>query len=217
MQRMDIVRQITDAGVVAVIRAESREQAIKIVDAVKKGGIKIIELTMTVPNAVEIIKELCDLNSEHELIIGAGTVLDSETAGACIRAGANFIVSPCLNPDVIKLCNRYRIAVMPGVVTVRDAVEAMECGVEIIKVFPASLFGPAIISALKGPLPQANFMPTGGVTLDNLKDWVKAGAVAVGIGGELTKGAKTGDYGLVEKTAAQFVEELRKARAEVRK
>ena len=217
MQRMKIIKQISDAGVVAVIRAESREQAVKIVDAVKKGGIKIIELTMTVPNAVEIIKELCDLNSEHELIIGAGTVLDSETAGACIRAGADFIVSPCLNPDVIRLCNRYRIAVMPGVVTVRDAVEAMECGVEIIKVFPASLFGPAIISALKGPLPQANFMPTGGVTLDNLKDWVKAGAVAVGIGGELTKGAKTGEYGLVEKTAAQFVEEFRKARAEVRK
>ena len=217
MQRMKIIKQISDAGVVAVIRAESREQAVKIVDAVKKGGIKIIELTMTVPNAVEIIKELCDLNSEHELIIGAGTVLDSETAGACIRAGADFIVSPCLNPDVIRLCNRYRIAVMPGVVTVRDAVEAMECGVEIIKVFPASLFGPAIISALKGPLPQANFMPTGGVTLDNLKDWVKAGAVAVGIGGELTKGAKTGEYELVEKTAAQFVEELRKARAEVRK
>ena len=217
MQRMKIIKQISDAGVVAVIRADSREQAVKIVDAVKKGGIKIIELTMTVPNAVEIIKELCDLNSEHELIIGAGTVLDSETAGACIRAGADFIVSPCLNPDVIRLCNRYRIAVMPGVVTVRDAVEAMECGVEIIKVFPASLFGPAIISALKGPLPQANFMPTGGVTLDNLKDWVKAGAVAVGIGGELTKGAKTGEYELVEKTAAQFVEELRKARAEVRK
>ncbi len=217
MKRLKIIKQISDAGVVAVIRAESREQAVKIVDAVKKGGIKIIELTMTVPNAVEIIKELCDLNSEHELIIGAGTVLDSETAGACIRAGADFIVSPCLNPDVIRLCNRYRIAVMPGVVTVRDAVEAMECGVEIIKVFPASLFGPAIISALKGPLPQANFMPTGGVTLDNLKDWVKAGAVAVGIGGELTKGAKTGEYELVEKTAAQFVEELRKARAEVRK
>lgn len=217
MQRMRIIRQITDSGVVAVIRAESREQAIKIVDAVKKGGIKIIELTMTVPNAVEIIKELCDANSERELIIGAGTVLDSETAGACIRAGADFIVSPCLNPELIRLCNRYRIAVMPGVVSVRDAVEAMECGVEIIKVFPASLFGPAIISALRGPLPQANFMPTGGVTLDNLRDWVKAGAVAVGIGGELTKGAKIGDYSLVEKTAAQFVEEFRKARAEVTK
>jgi 2-dehydro-3-deoxyphosphogluconate aldolase/(4S)-4-hydroxy-2-oxoglutarate aldolase len=217
MKRIKMIEKIIAAGVVAVIRAESKEKARQIVEAVKKGGIRVIELTMTVPGAVDIIKELCEANGNHELIIGAGTVLDSETAGACIRAGADFIVSPSLNPDVLKLCNRYRVAVMPGVVTVRDAVEALEYGVEIIKVFPASLFGPEIIKALKGPLPQANFMPTGGVTLDNIQDWVKAGAVAVGIGSELTKGAKTGDYKLVEKTASQFVEQFQIARAEVKK
>ena len=217
MKRIKMIEKIIAAGVVAVIRAESKKKARQIVEAVKKGGIRVIELTMTVPGAVDIIKELCEANGNHELIIGAGTVLDSETAGACIRAGADFIVSPSLNPDVLKLCNRYRVAVMPGVVTVRDAVEALEYGVEIIKVFPASLFGPEIIKALKGPLPQANFMPTGGVTLDNIQDWVKAGAVAVGIGSELTKGAKTGDYKLVEKTASQFVEQFQIARAEVKK
>ncbi|KLU65599.1 MULTISPECIES: bifunctional 2-keto-4-hydroxyglutarate aldolase/2-keto-3-deoxy-6-phosphogluconate aldolase [Desulfosporosinus] len=217
MKRIKMIEKILEAGVIAVIRAESKEKAIQIVEAVQKGGIRGIELTMTVPGAVDIIKELCKANTDHELIIGAGTVLDTETAAACIRAGADFIVSPSLNPEVLKLCNRYRVAVMPGVVTVRDAVEALEYGAEIIKVFPASLFGPGILSALKGPLPQANFMPTGGVTLDNIKDWVKAGAVAVGIGSELTKGAKTGDYELVEKTAAQFVGQFQKAIAEVRK
>ncbi len=147
------------------------------------------------------------------VLIGAGTVLDPETARACILAGAKYIVSPSLNVETVKLCNRYRIAVMPGVMTVKEAVEALELGVEIIKVFPGNVFGPQLLSSFKGPLPQANFMPTGGVSLDNVKDWIKAGAVAVGTGGDLTKGAKTGDYELVTETAAKFVEAVKKARA----
>jgi len=217
MKRMAIVNQIIEYGVVAVIRGDSKDQAIKTVEAVKAGGIKVMEVTMTVPGAVDIIKELCELNKDHEIIIGAGTVLDAETARACILAGAEFIVSPYMNLDVVRMCNRYRIAVMPAATTVRDAIEGLEAGAEIIKIFPAGLFGPSIISNFKGPLPQGNYMPTGGVTVDNLKDWIKAGAVAVGIGSDLSKGAKTGDYELVKKTAEQFVSELKKARAEGKK
>jgi 2-dehydro-3-deoxyphosphogluconate aldolase/(4S)-4-hydroxy-2-oxoglutarate aldolase len=215
MKRIEMIKKISDAGIVAVIRATSKEEGIKIVEAVKKGGIKALEITMTVPGAVDIIKELSEIYKDDEdMLIGAGTVLDPETARACILAGAKYIVSPSLNAETVKLCNRYRVAVMPGVMTVKEAVEALELGVEIIKVFPGNVFGPAIISSFKGPLPQANFMPTGGVSLTNVKDWIKAGAVAVGTGGDLTKGAKTGDYELVTQTAAKFVEAVRVAREE---
>jgi len=212
MKRLEIINKICDLGIVAVIRATSKAEGVKIVDAVKKGGIKALEITMTVPGAIDIIKELSEIYKDEDVIIGAGTVLDSETARSCILAGAKYIVSPSLNSETIKLCNRYRVPIMPGVMTVKEAIEALELGVEIIKVFPGNAFGPSIISAFKGPLPQANFMPTGGVSLDNVKDWIKAGCVAVGIGGDLTKGAKLGNYELVTETAAKFVEAVRKAR-----
>ncbi len=213
MKRLKTIQKIVESGVVAVIRAESKEQGIKIIDAVKKGGIKALEITMTVPGAVDMIKELSEVYKDEDVIIGAGTVLDPETARACILAGAQYIVSPCLNPETVKLCNRYRVPMMPGVMTVKEAVEALELGAEIIKVFPGNAFGPSIIQALKGPIPQGNFMPTGGVSLSNVGDWIKAGAVAVGTGGDLTKGAKTGDYNLITETARKFVEEVNNARA----
>lgn len=212
MKRLKTIQKMIECGVVAVIRADSKEQGIKIVDAVKKGGIKALEITMTVPGAVDIIKELSEVYKNDDVIIGAGTVLDPETARACILAGAQYIVSPALNVETIKLCNRYRIPVMPGVMTVTEALEALEYGVEIIKVFPGNAFGPSIIKSFKGPLPQGNFMPTGGVNLDNIKDWVKSGAVAVGTGSDLTKGASTGNYELVTETAAKFVDAVKKAR-----
>lgn len=212
MKRLQTIRNISDYGIVAVIRATSKEDGIKIVDAVKKGGIKALEITMTVPGAVDIIKELSQIYKDEDVLIGAGTVLDPETARICILAGAKYIVSPSLNIDTVKLCNRYRVPIMPGVMTVKEAIEALELGVEIIKIFPGNAFGPSIIKAFKGPLPQANFMPTGGVSLDNVKDWIKAGAVAVGTGGDLTKGAKNGNYELVTQTAAKFVEAVRLAR-----
>jgi 2-dehydro-3-deoxyphosphogluconate aldolase/(4S)-4-hydroxy-2-oxoglutarate aldolase len=213
MKRIETIQKIVESGVVAVIRAESKEQGMKIIEAVKKGGIKALEITMTVPGAVDIIKELSEVYKNEDVIIGAGTVLDPETARACILAGAKYIVSPSLNIETVKLCNRYRIPVMPGIMTVKEAIEALDYGAEIVKVFPGNAFGPSIISAFKGPLPQGNFMPTGGVSLDNVKDWIKAGAIAVGTGGDLTKGAKTGDYDLVTETARKFVEEVKKARA----
>lgn len=213
MKRLETIRRIAESGVVAVIRAESKEQGILITEACKKGGIKALEVTMTVPGAVDIIKELAETYKDEDVIIGAGTVLDPETARLCILAGAQYIVSPSLNPETVKLCNRYRVPVMPGIMTVKEAIEAMELGVEVCKVFPGNAFGPSIISAFKGPIPQGNFMPTGGVSLDNVKDWIKNGAVAVGTGSDLTKGAKTGDYELVTETAKKFVEAVQAARA----
>ena len=212
MRREKVLKSILDAGVVAVIRGDSKEEALKIVDAVSKGGIKIMELTMTVPNPIEVVKEVAEKYKGTNVIVGAGTVLDSETARACILAGAQFIVSPSLDEATLKLCNRYKVTVMPGVMTVKDAITAFEYGVDVVKIFPANLYGPSVIKSFKGPLPQGDFMPTGGVTVANLNEWVEAGAVAVGTGGDLTKGAKTGDYELVEKTAKEFVEAYRKAK-----
>lgn len=215
MERLRTLMRITEEGIVAVIRAESKDQGLKIVDAVRQGGIKILEVTMTVPGAVDIIKEITEHYKNEDVIIGAGTVLDPETARACILAGAKYIVSPSINPETIKLCNRYRIPMMPGIMTVREAIEALELGAEILKIFPGSAFGPDIIKAYKGPVPQGNFMPTGGVSLSNVKDWIKAGAVAVGTGSDLTKGAKTGDYALVTQTAKAFVEAVRAAKKSI--
>ena len=212
MRREEVLKGITDAGVVAVIRGDSKDEAIKIVDSVSKGGIKIMELTMTVPNPIDVIKEVAEKYKGTDIIVGAGTVLDTETARACILAGAQFIVSPSLDVDTLKLCNRYKIAVMPGVMTVKDAITAFEYGIDVVKIFPANLYGPSVIKSFKGPLPQGDFMPTGGVTVANLHEWIEAGAVAVGTGGDLTKGAKTGDYELVEKTAREFVEAYKRAK-----
>ncbi len=213
MKRLQLIADIIKVGVVAVIRADSKEKGFKIVEAVKKGGIRVLEVTMTVPGAVDIIKEISDTyKDDDDVIIGAGTVLDAETARACHLAGAAFIVSPSLNIETIKLCNRYRVPVIPGAMTVKEALEALEYGVEIIKIFPGSAFGPAIVSAFKGPVPQGNFMPTGGVSLNNVQEWIKAGAVAVGTGSELTKGAASGDYDLVTETAAKIVAAVKKAR-----
>lgn len=217
MKRAEVIRKITEDGIVAVVRAESKEKGMQIVDAVIAGGITAIEVTMTVPGAIDIIKDLVAAYKGKDVLIGAGTVLDPETARACILAGAQFVVSPAFNPETVKLCNRYAIAVMPGIMTIREALSALELGVEILKVFPGSAFGPKIIGAFKGPVPQADFMPTGGVSLGNAAEWIKGGAVAVGTGSDLTRGAKTGDYALVTETAKKFVEAVQTAKAELKK
>ncbi|WP_372994623.1 bifunctional 4-hydroxy-2-oxoglutarate aldolase/2-dehydro-3-deoxy-phosphogluconate aldolase [Lutispora sp.] len=210
MKRIETIKRIADLGIVAVVRTETKEQGIRIVDAIKKGGIKAIEVTMTVPGALDIIKEISEAYKNEDVIIGAGTVLDPESARACMLAGAQYIISPNLNIETLKICNRYRVPSFPGVMTVKEALEAMEYGAEILKLFPGSAFGPSIIKAFKGPLPYANFMPTGGVDIDNVKDWFEAGAVAIATGSNLTKGAKTGNYELVTETARKFVEEVAK-------
>lgn len=212
MRREEVLRKVKEAGVVAVVRGNSKEQGLKIVEAAVKGGIKVMELTMTVPNPVEFLQEVSEKYKDTDIVVGAGTVLDAETARACILAGAEFIVSPSLDVDTLKLCNRYKVSVMPGVMTVKDAITAMEYGVDVVKIFPANLYGPSVIKSFKGPLPQGDFMPTGGVTVENLHEWFKAGAVVVGTGGSLTKGAATGDYDAVEKEARRFMDAYREAK-----
>jgi 2-dehydro-3-deoxyphosphogluconate aldolase/(4S)-4-hydroxy-2-oxoglutarate aldolase len=213
MDKSTVIQKICECGVVAIVRAETAEIALKIAQACADAGIAAVEVTFTVPGAADVIKKLADTYSSGEILIGAGTVLDTETARTAILAGAQYIISPCLNRDVVALCNRYQVACMPGAMTIKEVVECMEAGADIIKIFPAELFGPAIIKAIKGPLPQAKLMPTGGVSLDNIHEWIKAGSVAVGIGGNLTAGAKKGDFASITAAGKQFVEKVKEARA----
>lgn len=220
MKKLRVLQQLTDAGVVAVLRAESPEEVVEMSRRAIKGGIKAIEITMTVPFALRAIEQLSkeysssvSPDADNFAIIGVGTVLDPETARAAILAGAEYVVSPALNPDTIKLCNRYAVPILPGTMTIHEIQTALELGVDIVKLFPGNLYSPSVIPSIKGPLPQANVMPTGGVSLDNLKDWIKAGAVAVGIGSDLTKDAvKTGDFSLIEKKAAAYIAAYREAK-----
>lgn len=212
LSKEKVIAGIREGGLVAVVRAENSEQAEKITEACIAGGVAAIEITFTVPGARDVIGALAAKYGSGEIIIGAGTVLDPETARTAILSGAQYIVSPCLNTETVKLCNRYRVACMPGAMTIKEVVECMEAGADIVKVFPGELFGPAIIKAIKGPIPYAQLMPTGGVSLDNAGEWIKAGAVAVGVGGSLTAGAKKGDYASVTRVAKEFMEKIREAR-----
>ena len=214
MSRQELVTRIRDNGLVAVVRAESAEKAYRIFDACIEGGVAAIEITFTVPGAHKIIEDLASKYSSGDIILGAGTVLDQETARIAILAGAQYIVSPNVNVETIKLCNRYQVPSMPGAMTIKEILEGMEAGADIIKIFPGNLFGPAIIKSVLGPLPQAPMMPTGGVSLETVKDWIEAGAVAVGAGSSLTKSAKTGDYAAITETAREFLKRIKEARGE---
>ncbi|MDD4000312.1 MAG: bifunctional 4-hydroxy-2-oxoglutarate aldolase/2-dehydro-3-deoxy-phosphogluconate aldolase [Bacilli bacterium] len=212
MNKIETLKRITDTGIVAVVRAKDEETAKKISAACIKGGISAIEITFTVDGAENVIRSLKKKFSRKELIVGAGTVLDSETARIAILSGAEFIVGPSFNEEVAKLCNRYQIPYMPGCMTIKEMISAMEAGADILKVFPGSALGPSFVKAVKGPLPQANLMPTGGVSLDNTQEWIKNGCVAVGVGGELTAPAKTGDFDQITVIAQAFIEKIKKAR-----
>lgn len=213
MEKLDDLQRIVDRGIVAVVRAENAEKALAVAEAIKAGGIDIIEITLTVPGCMDVIRELARAYSGKEVLIGAGTVLGPETARTALLCGAEFVVSPHLNPETVRLCNRYQKVCIPGAMSVTEVVQAMECGADIVKVFPGSVLGVEFVKAVKAPLPQAPLLPTGGVSLDNVGAWLKAGCVAVGVGGELTKGAKTGDYAQVTATAEAFMERIREARA----
>ncbi|NLJ74261.1 MAG: bifunctional 4-hydroxy-2-oxoglutarate aldolase/2-dehydro-3-deoxy-phosphogluconate aldolase [Firmicutes bacterium] len=212
MQKLEILSRIQKVGVVAVVRAETSEEAIKIAESCLAGGVSAIEITFTVPGAHRVIADLRARFGPEELLVGAGTVLDSETARIAMLEGAEFIVSPALDEPTARLCNRYQIPYMPGCITLRDMIEALELGADIIKLFPGSLVGPDFVKAVRGPLPHVSVMPTGGVSLANVEQWIKNGCVAVGVGGQLTKGAKTGDFDLVTKTAREFVTKVQTAR-----
>jgi 2-dehydro-3-deoxyphosphogluconate aldolase/(4S)-4-hydroxy-2-oxoglutarate aldolase len=213
IMKIEVLGKIVASGLIAVIRAETPDQAARIAEACALGGAAALEITFTVPGASGVIEHLAKEFS-GQILLGAGTVLDPETARIAILAGAHFVVSPALNPETARLCNRYQIPYMPGAGTIREVIEAMECGAEIVKVFPGETLGPAFVKAVKGPLPQASLMPTGGVSLENVSDWIKAGSVAVGVGGNLTAGAKTGDFASITQIARQFVAEIKKARGQ---
>jgi 2-dehydro-3-deoxyphosphogluconate aldolase / (4S)-4-hydroxy-2-oxoglutarate aldolase len=213
MEKEKVIAKIKEVGVVAVIRGDDATHGVKISDACIAGGVTAIEVAFTTPRAHETIKTLVDKYKDNEnVVIGAGTVLDPETARIAILNGAEFIVSPSINLATIKLCNRYRVACMPGTTTIEGVLTAMEAGADIVKIFPGEIVGTKLIKAIKGPVPQAQLMPTGGVSVENLHEWLAVGCVAVGAGGSLTGGAKTGDYQLITDTAIKFIDAVKAAR-----
>lgn len=205
MQKYDYLNRLINTGCVAVVRGNDAAEAVKTVDAVIAGGVTGIELTFTVPHADRALDELSEKYGDREdVLIGAGTVLDPATARLAIIAGAKFIVSPSFNADVAKICNLYAIPYTPGCFTPTEIQTALEAGVDLVKVFPGSVAGPAMVKALHGPFPQLAIMPTGGVSLDNLETWFDAGVTLVGAGSNLTAAAKTGDYADVTATAKKY-------------
>lgn len=208
LKKYETLKKITDVGIVAVVRANTTEEAVTISKACIEGGIPAIEITFTVPGAESVIKDLNEKFSEDELIVGAGTVLDSETARIAILNGAKYIVSPHFEESIAKCCNRYAIPYMAGCLTIKEIVSAMEYGVDVVKLFPGSAFGAGYVKAVKGPLPQANIMPTGGVDIDNVDVWIKNGVVAVGAGSALTKGTPE----QITAMAKRFVAKIKEAR-----
>ena len=213
--KAEVINGIVKIGLVPVIRAESSDMAMRVIEAIKAGGVNVLEITMTVPGAVRVIEEVTKRYGD-QVIVGAGTVLDSETARACILAGARFVVSPSLNLDTIECCRRYSVPVMPGALTPTEVVTAWQAGADMVKVFPCNAVGGAsYIKALKGPLPQIDLIPTGGVSLKTAADFIKAGSAALGVGGDLvdTKAIAEGQDGVVTDRAKQFLEIIKTARA----
>jgi len=210
MRRYEVLQALKDLGVIAVIRGSSSDSIYPTISAIKVGGIKAIEITTTVPSADLVIAEL--VKKDKELLVGAGTVLDPITARLCIMRGASFIVSPSFSEEVAKVCNLYGILYIPAVATSSEIVTAMQSGASLLKLFPSSSLSPSIIKDLNGPFPQASFMPTGGVSLNNVGEWIRNGAFVVGVGSLLTKASKKGDYTEVKNTARAFLDEISKAR-----
>lgn len=210
MQRVELLKKIEAAGVVAVVRGDSAEKAVKTSQAAVDGGIKGIELTFTVPNADQAIATLAEQYKGTDVMIGAGTVLDPVSARIAIIAGAQFIVSPAYSKEVAKMCNLYQIPYTPGCYTITEITEALTYGADIVKLFPGSLASPSAVKAIKAPLPQVSIMPTGGVNLENMKDWFAAGVTLVGAGSGLTKPADSGDYAGVTANAKEYMAEFKR-------
>ena len=208
MKNFDFYKNLRQAGVVVVIRGKDEAHALKTIEACYKGGIKTIEITFTVPNAHKIIEKVAVEYAGLDAVIGAGTVLDSETARIAMLSGAEFIVAPSLDEATVKCCNRYQIPIMPGIGTTTEAVKALELGCKVLKIFPGNVYGPSGLKAIKGPLPQVELMPTGGVSYENVEEWFKAGAFVVGAGSNITAGANKNDFKLVEKEARDFKQKV---------
>jgi 2-dehydro-3-deoxyphosphogluconate aldolase/(4S)-4-hydroxy-2-oxoglutarate aldolase len=208
------LQDIIDCGVVAIVRVGTAQEAVEVCGAIARGGVKPIEVTMTVPGAIDAIKEFKSA-MKGEVLVGAGTVLDPETARAVILAGAEFVVSPNLNLKVIEVCHRYGKVVIPGTLTPTEILTAWEAGADIVKVFPAGALGPGYLRDIRGPFPQIRLTPTGGVNLENTPDFIRAGAVAVSVGTSLVdrKAVSERKYDIITENARKFVEAVKLARA----
>ena len=214
MNKSEVLKQIKDTGVIPVVRATTADEAMRAIDAIREGGISVLEITMTVPGAVGVIEQVA-ARFGNDALVGAGTVLDAETAKACIAAGAQFIVSPALNMETIAFCREQDVAVMPGALTPTEVVQAWNAGADFVKVFPAGAVGGAsYLKALKAPLPHIELVPTGGVSLKTAADFIKAGAAALGVGADLVdiKAIREGQSSLITERAKQFLEIVRQAR-----
>ncbi len=213
MSRIEDLNRVLQSGIVAILRVPTSEQLTNVARALFEGGIDVIEVTFTVPDALEILAAVKkDLG--NRVLLGMGTVLDPESARAALLAGAEFIVSPSLNLDVIRLCHRYDKVVMPGAFTPTEILAAWEAGADVVKVFPSDCVGPGYLKALRGPFPQIRLMPTGGVNLETLAAFIKAGACALGVGGSLveTQAIRDGNFARLRDLAAQYVQALKAAR-----
>ncbi|MDA0587880.1 MAG: bifunctional 4-hydroxy-2-oxoglutarate aldolase/2-dehydro-3-deoxy-phosphogluconate aldolase [Planctomycetota bacterium] len=215
MSRIENLQRVLDLGIVSIIRAESGEQLVDVAQALYEGGIDVIEVTFTVPGVLQIISDV-KKSLGDKIVLGAGTVLDTESARAAILAGAEFVVTPTVNTDVIQLCNRYDKMIMPGGFTPTEILTAWEAGADIVKVFPADVGGPNYLKAIHGPLPQIRLLPTGGVDLETLPAFVKAGACAVGLGSALVEkqAVAAGDLNRIRSLAEQYVAKMKEARGQ---
>jgi len=214
MSKAETIKRIRDTGVIPVVRANTADEAMRAIDAISEGGISVLEITMTVPGALKLIEQVASRYGKDALV-GAGTVLDPETATACVSAGAQFVVSPALNVETIACCKRLGIAIMPGALTPTEVVQAWNAGADFVKVFPAGAVGGAnYLKALKAPLPHVELVPTGGVTINTAGDFIRAGAAALGVGSDLVdlNAIREGQAALITERAKQFINIVREAR-----
>jgi len=213
MGKEENLKRIIDCGVVSIIRVKSQEEAIKTVRAIKEGGIDVIEVSVVTPGALNVIKMTSEKFGD-EVLIGVGTILDPETARASILSGAEFVIGPTLSRGVIKVCRRYSKISIPGAFTPTEILTAWELGADVVKVFPAAIVGPSYLRAVLGPLPQVRVLPTGGVNLNNAEEFIKAGSVAIAVGGALVdeKAVMEGRFEVITENARRFLEAVKKAR-----
>jgi 2-dehydro-3-deoxyphosphogluconate aldolase/(4S)-4-hydroxy-2-oxoglutarate aldolase len=216
MAKQDDLARVLRSGIVAVVRAPSGELLADVAEALLAGGVEVMEITFTVPQADKVLEKVANRLGD-KILLGAGTVLDTETARIALLAGARFLVSPTVNFDVIRLCQRYSKLIMPGAFSPSEVLAAWEAGADIVKIFPSEITGPAYLKALHGPLPQIQLMPTGGVNLETAAEFIKCGACALGIGGSLVepKAVAAGDLKRIESLAQQYVQIVQQARAGV--
>ncbi len=206
MSKETQLRQVLDCGIVAVVRTPDSQQLVNVARALADGGVSVVEITMTVPGALDVVRQVRQALGDR-LLLGAGTILDPETARAALLAGAEYLVAPTVNLDVIRLCQRYDKLVMPGAFTPTEILSAWEAGADIVKVFPADVVGPAFFKAMRGPLPQVRLMPTGGVDLNTAAEFLKAGACCLGIGSQLVepRAVAEGNFDRIRDLARQYV------------